>query len=364
MRVVFAILLISTALAAQNSNRAKLVDLTRELRTAIQNDSLESAMDIATKLDDAVHAKYQSWLVRDSGERVEEVLSWLPPDTESFWVNREPCVLDRVESVELLNGRPTQEYSLDRLIALNDGSLYSHLTGRTLRLVMAATRGTKSPAFDVISVPRGMPQQDVAYFYFFAEPVDLPPPDESIQGVPVWQGSAIGNTEGIAQSGAPRNDANWIALARPDSLILTNKKELLDEILGRVARGSKTRALPASLPEWTQTDNTAPFWGLRHYTAQSRPKPGERGCEAAQLPEPDCHATGVAVRFDTKKERLEIRYLSETQPAQSGAPDSMLRQFQIDEAQTGVLRLVADVEHRGPFPMHFAMVMLGFGLYR
>ena len=184
----------------------------------------------------------------------------------------------------------------------------------------------------------------------------------------MWQASAKVDAGGSFHAGAPRaqrDDPNWIALARPDMLILTNRKDLLDEILERVANGSKTRALPAVLPEWAQTDRSSPFWGLRHYTSQSRPKSGERGCDAAELPQPDCAAIGVTMRLDPGLQHVEIRYLSERPPADHGVTtDNVRREFQSDEPQTGVWRLVSDVNQRGPWPVHFALIMLGFGVYQ
>src|SRR5207244_3093678 len=110
---------------------------------------------------------------------------------------------------------------------------------------------------------------------------------------------------------------------------------------------------------------TAPFWGARRYTTQSLPKSGERGCEAAELPQPDCSAIGVTVRLDSVQQRLEVRYLSEKEPAQRGySSDTVHREFQVDQPQTGVWRFVSDVQKRGPWPVHFALIMLGFGMYR
>jgi hypothetical protein len=361
-------LLLSAGVAAQTSDQASLARLTRELRRAIQDDTFNSAVEIATRLDDAVDAKHRAWLVRDSRERVEEVLAWLPRETESFWVNQEPFVINREESVYLLSGRPTQAYSLDRLMALNDGRYYSLLTNQTVRLVVAATRSMRGPQFDMVAVPGAMPPQDVVYFYFFKDPIDLPPPDESVQEWPVWRASARIDAGGVFRPGverAQRDDTNWISLARPDLLILVNRKELLSEILSRIEGGSKTRALPSALPEWSQVDRNAPFWGLRHYTTGSKPKAGARGCDAAELPQPDCAAVGVTVRFDTVHQLLEIRYLSETKLAQQQGPfDYVRREFQVDQPQTGVWRLVSDVQARGPSPVHFALIMLGFGVYR
>jgi hypothetical protein len=208
----------------------------------------------------------------------------------------------------------------------------------------------------------------VAYFYFFADPLDLPPPDDSVQGRPVWSATARIDAGGLPQPGVKReqrDDQNWLALARPDLLILSNRRTLLSEILQRISGGTEARALPADLPEWKQVDTTASFWGLRHYSAQSKPKHGGVGFEAAELPRPDGAAIGVTVRFDSVQQRLEVRYLSEAQLAQHGAfANSLQREFQIDRSEAGVWRLLADIQKRGPFPVHFALTMLGFGMYR
>jgi hypothetical protein len=71
------------------------------------------------------------------------------------------------------------------------------------------------------------------------------------------------------------------------------------------------------------------------------------------------------VRFDATTQRLEVRYLSESSPLQFGpTADHLQREFQIDQLQPGVWRMASDLAQRGGFPMHFAMLMLGFGMYQ
>lgn len=92
-RLILALPLISVILAAQTTGDADLLNLTRELRDAVGGDSLTSAADLAAKLDDAVQQRYKAWLVRDADQRVNEVLTWLPRDIESVWVNQEPLTI-------------------------------------------------------------------------------------------------------------------------------------------------------------------------------------------------------------------------------------------------------------------------------
>ena len=363
-RLILALPLISVILAAQTTGDADLLNLTRELRDAVGGDSLTSAADLAAKLDDAVQQRYKAWLVRDADQRVNEVLTWLPRDIESVWVNQEPLTIKPEESPALLYGRPVQAYSTDRLRAVNGGSFYQALGGHILRLVVSAARN--------ISEPKGIPgiaeSEDVAYFYFFADAIDLPSPGDSMQGHPVWRATAKVFVAGRLQprmEQAQREDENWIALARPDLLILSNRREVLAQILVQMAGGPKSRALPGDLPEWARVSRFASFWGLRHYSPQSKPARDQRGYDAAELPRPDGAATGVVVQFDQAKQRLEIDYLSPGKLSQNPMfADSRKREFETDQPEAGVWRLISDVGARGDFPVHFAMTMLGFGQYR
>jgi len=362
MQLILLLVAISIPLMAQTD----LTNLTRDVRSALERDDLTKAAALAATLDDAVAAARNAWLVRDAKKRVDEVLGYLPVDTEGFWVNQQPFAIMPDESLQALQQQPAQFYSVDRLAALDSGKIYHALSNRTIRMVMASTRGVRHPGDSATMIPGIIANQDVAYFYFFSEAIDLGPADESIENCPVWR------TVAQVDSGEPfrprvqrgtREDENWIALAKPDLLVLSNRKVLLAEILGRMQRGLTTGALPSSLPEWREADRDAPFWGLRHYTDVSRPKQGTRGYQAAELPLPDGVAIGTTVRLDSKSSTLEIRYLSNA-PLAKLPGESIARNFQIDQPRPGFWRLVSKLDERGPFPAHIAFIMLGFGEYR
>jgi hypothetical protein len=346
MRRVLVIALFSSALWAQLPSQADLIRLTDDLRSSIQRNELTSAADLVTKIDDAVKTQQRAWLIRDADQGVDEVLTWLPETTESLWVNQYPFTIKADEPLTLLEGRATQLYSIDRLSALNDGKFYRLLSGQMVRFVVAAT--WNNSLSKTVQVPASAPRQDIAYFFFFSEPVDFGAQDEYIENRPAWRAAAkVEDLQAPFKPGVERpqrEDENWLALARPDLLVLASKKDLLAEILRRAVRGSQTRALLPTLAEWKQVNRHASFWGLRHYTDQSKPKPNERGFRAAALPQPDGSAVGVAVNFDSALQRLEIRYLSDVPLAQTDSTDSVHREFQIDQLQTGVWRLVSDVK--------------------
>ena len=109
---------LTVSLGAQ-ADKSDLTRLARELRTAIEKKELTTAADLAIQLDHDVQLRYRAWLIRDAHKWVDDVLTWLPPDTEALFVNQEPFVVDPSESPEALYGRPTQIYAIDRLSALN-----------------------------------------------------------------------------------------------------------------------------------------------------------------------------------------------------------------------------------------------------
>ena len=86
--------------------------------------------------------------------------------------------------------------------------------------------------------------------------------------------------------------------------------------------------------------------------------------KAAQRGEADASAIGVAVQFDPKRQRLEIRYLSNATSLTRFASELVSREFHLDRPQADVWRLASDTRERGDFPVHFAVAMLGFGGYR
>ena len=345
-RIVWLGLICCISASAQTPPAENLAPLLRDFRVALENNRLSAAAELADRLENSIRTRYDAWLIRDARERTQEIIGWLPIDIESLWINQKPFVIDPQQSMELLHGHPMQAYSMDRLMALNGGDIYRALANRTVRLAGGAARRIGEPS---MGIP-GPVAANVAYFYFFDNPVSLPPPTEQIEGHPAWRATAT------VDAGAPfrpgleretRQDVNWLVLVKPDVLILANSREMTGQILARMAGIGKGRALPDDLLEWQHVSRNASFWALRHFTA------------AKPSPQPD----GITVTFDATEGRLELQYLSSASPidAKGYISDS---EFQIEHPEPARWRLVSDVKARGPYPFHFAMAKLGFGVYR
>lgn len=176
MRVRLAVFsLLAITLPAQPPPPPNLDVLIHEVRSAIEKADLTTASDIAAKLDAAVHQQFQTWLIRDAKQRVDEVLTWLPEDSETLMVYQEPFVISAKDTPADFDGHPARLYATDRLLALDGGKFYAALNGLTVRLVAVGMRDIRArfPGFDTTSTPAPLPQTEAAYFYFLDRPLDM-----------------------------------------------------------------------------------------------------------------------------------------------------------------------------------------------
>jgi hypothetical protein len=290
-----------------------------------------------------------------------------------------------IGSVQVIRGADTREwleegaprqYAFGRLMALNEGDVFRRLEGKTVRVTVAGIRNMRSRMPESLIIPAFMPDGDVAYFYFFTDVgkdvLGLP---EASPNVPLlWRGTAqidAGEPRGGGAQRAQREDLSWLALARPDLLIVCSRRETLLEVLDRITRYAPAqavradRALPETLPIWSQVDRKAQFWGVRLYSDPDgrRDLSNARG-RSVNGAEGDLSAVGVTVRFDVDSGDLEIRCIGAT-----GKPfylDSSPHNSQFSETQlkSGEWQLKSNTQDRGNYPFGFAAFMLGFGGYR
>jgi hypothetical protein len=374
MTFLSALTFFAAALRAQTSATPDFSRLLGELEDSIHGADLIKAADLASTLDDGVQRQFRASLNVDSAQRVTDVLAWLPAETETMFVLREPIVLKANDAPAVFEGKPAQLYALDRLMGLNGGQFYRRLQGRTVRptVVGMGNIGNRAPG----GVPSLMPEAEVTYFYFFSEPLTgeaLGTPEEVIAMHPLWRETAKIDAGEPWRPGvherALREDENWLTLVRPDLLVLSSRRQAILNLLGRVGQqnpNSNVRAFPDSLPEWMEVDRRASFWGLRHYSESgerrdsSNPRTG-----TPNQPKSDGSAIDVTVKFDTESGVLEVHYLSgadQLPPFIKIRPEE--HEFQTVATRSGVWQLKSNTHDRGDFPFHYAAHLLGFGEYR
>jgi len=57
----------------------------------------------------------------------------------------------------------------------------------------------------------------------------------------------------------------WLAWPNEDTFVISTDLGYLSEVLNRIMRGGKDRALADSLIEWKYVDRSAPAWGIHHF---------------------------------------------------------------------------------------------------
>ena len=328
----------------------------QQFREATQTGHLVVASEIAAKLGQEVQRQYRATLVADAPKRVADILSWLRADTESFFLLQSPFVIpasaipnSSETTVRPLRRQPAQTYAFDRLVALNSGRFFRALDGVTIRLAAAGMSNRKPRSHGM--TPALMPDADVTYFYFLDQPVEpaiFGAPDAVLSARPVWKGEA--SILKAERGFETVKDESWLSLAKPDLLILCSHRDLLLEVLARVADAGSNRALPPSLPEWKHVDQHASFWGLRHFADAQNSNPED--------------AQAVGVTLTLQNERLRIFYLSGAESFPRLLTDFGSRIISVERLDAQGWLLQSTLTEHGDFSFHVGMGLLGFGMYR
>lgn len=143
----------------------------------------------------------------------------------------------------------------------------------------------------------------------------------------------------------------FVVQAQPEILLWATDRTYLAEVLERITRRARDRALPPDLPEWAHLDVTAPFWAVRHFDRKDARLDPTSPLAGRKQPAntPDDGAIGLVIAYTPASRRLVSHYLSTNPAAKAVLTDrwGMLGEDRVQaEFQTtsrGVARLVADL---------------------
>jgi len=255
------------AFGQQTSNqRPELIRLTDELDTAIQSGDWNKAAALSRSLKDAtVEARNRS-MAKESENLVDQLLQWLPPDTETLIVAQQPFTIPRkdpkaIPSVTVM----AQGYILGLLGAVEKEGLSNALVGHTIRLAAIGARKFQNHDPDPRGVlPLGLISYQGCAIYSFVEEVPESifqrKADESVMGHPVWVSKG-------SQNDFKDTDTYFSARPRPDLIFACNDRDFLTQMVSRMTVVQSPRALAVDLTEWQHLDRPAPVWAIRHFRA-------------------------------------------------------------------------------------------------
>jgi hypothetical protein len=274
---------------------------------------------LATTLANASHAARLSEAAVQGVDQ-EDLLWWLPPDTESVVAARGPFPLRVPSDNEDENWGKRKASQTDIFVQfeqqplelLYSGSLplATLLRGSIVTFAMQGSRHFRQPlpGFEVMDF-EGC--SIVAFDNRFSE-----------RGEDFMQTLAKAATAMMkvvetrvlvfhGKSGSAEWDF-FLALPRPNVLLAANNLPYLQEVLERMAQRKSPRALPDQLPEWSFLDRGVRFWGLRHYDrTQAKQDPTSPFGDDRTFGPGDQKAIGILFALNPNKQKeAAMTYLS------------------------------------------------------
>lgn len=275
----------------------------------------------------------------------QDLLWWLPADTESVVVARGPFSIPSVPNET--NEKNDQEWFTRKaspadirveleelpLELLYEVGLSEALRGYTVAYAMQGSRHFRYPS-------HGSEVTEYEGCSIVVFDRDLDGLENAISQTPDWKGASKGVISGtqVLSWHEKSKDAEWayfVAFPKPNVLLIANNRKYLLEVLERMAQKKMPRALPDQLPEWKFLDANALFWGLRHYdpTQAKKDPTSPLGGDSAYV-QGDPKAIGVLFALAPKSERRLVITTFSRDEAKTKAEAS--KAHAVSEPQDGV----------------------------
>jgi hypothetical protein len=253
---------------------------------------------------------------------LQEVLSWLPEDTETISVARGPFVpnskiarstadVDENENrvvSEREVGEPFETLPLS-LFGFKDGLLLPHLKGKRISLAIEGARHFRPP-----SGLGEMPYEGCAIALFVDDlNIDMTSfvkdNRKSILKVEQIEGQVVTVFQEKLEDDAW---SAFVAIPNKHILAVATNRDYLREVLARLQGKKGNRALPNDLPEWNYVNTDLQFWGLRHFDrTQAKLDPSSPFGGQKSANDADEQAIGLVYVFDRSSGKTaKITYLT------------------------------------------------------
>jgi hypothetical protein len=249
-----------------------------------------------------------------TAQQVDELLWWLPPDTETVEVMQVPTVKHEGPLYAIF---PVLRGHVD-FGDLSYGELSKrHLAGAKVKAVVEGSRHFRAPS------GLGEMPHDGARIYIFGE--SMGPAGNALMADLLRAAAKVEEVEGLRVAvfrDRLENDVwtTYVTVPRPDLLVVATDRDYLTQVLRRAVKHDGERALPEELPEWKWIDRDAPYWALRHYRREySATDPTSPFLARASANVPDPRAVGLAASVDAGGRSVVVHYLSGSTDAEQVA---------------------------------------------
>jgi len=187
--------------------------------------------------------------------QLQEIMWWIPTDTETLIVDQKPTVYlsrgaDEPEQLTLI-GMLESYYNLP---------LARRLGGKKIILQVDAGRRFRTPTH------LGLMPCECVLITVFRE--NISDDFKLLSADSGWQNQTFMDKR-ILYFKKQIEDHVWefsLSLPQPNIMVISTHRPYLEDLLKRVDKRVGGRAFPEYLPEWKYLDVTARTWGLRHFS--------------------------------------------------------------------------------------------------
>jgi len=368
MRAAMALLLLAARFVPAQTpvDTANLLSLTDHLQAAIDAEDWTRAAELSSALKQAVAESRNAALANKSEEQIDAALGWLPANTETVIVAKEPFKLDfNSRRGAALPGtlRLMQSYTLTPISSKAADELTLKLEGQTLRFAVFAARrfqnrqpGTGSAA------PHGLIAYQGCGIYGMARPAGAQllarPPDESLTGYLTWTVKSA-NAESLAADDA-RAETLFLTQPKPDLLLACNDRNFLFEVLARIDAPARTRAFAPDAPEWKMVDRSAPLWAIRRFLPERAGADPSYPSGGGLMGIADTAATAVVFEAGAPKVAIRAQWISKSRlnpwQALAAIPD-VRGGAKVQINRDGLWQIAVDQE--GSASLYAALALMG-----
>jgi hypothetical protein len=294
---------------------------------------------------------------------IEDLLWWLPPDTETVQVTQTPAnprgpLFDAIQQTrgDIVDG--DESYS---------ETLTQHLKGLRIKATVEGSREFRPP-----SGLGGMLYEGALIIRF-----DKPLGESGTRLMADLGRRAlkVDHFDGLAVMefrDKLENDVwtSCITMPRADLLVIATNRPYLEELLRRRKARVVPRALPDDLPEWQQVNVLTPYWALRHYRRDAADDPTSPFARRNVMGGIDNNAQGVTAHVSADGRTIVAHYLSSGAAAEQVARriwdhpgDGVSPVFQRVSGNAVEVRFVAKDEEDLAMFFFFLCAALGHATY-
>jgi hypothetical protein len=322
----------------------------------------------------------------------EDLLWWLPADTESVVAARGPFLVpihsdqDEKDDDRAWFTKKASQFEIAvqfeqlPLELFIDLQLDKQLQGSSVALAMQGSRHFRDP------LP-GLEVMDYEGCSIVVFENDLGTPGEKLMRT---LGKKATRKDTVAETPVlifhdKLEQAEWdyfLALPRPNVLLVANSLPYLREVLERIAEKKIDRALPSGLPEWSFLDPSVRFWGLRHYDRSqakedvTSPFHGVSSDDSVFLFNGDAKAIGLLFTLDPRNQKgavmtyfsgddTRIRNVASAGTHIARPQDGVKFEVKLGSPQPGVLQYICSLDRSSALDYFILTeeIALGRGMY-